>query len=125
MVSRALRIFGLLLLVSGTAAAHEARRPLHRAVADRSLADSGWARQLGAQRRLPPASGPRSAARPAQRRDATGRVWSHVDLSVSRRGGAAAGWTTQRFGNVSYSYSSDGTSCVSQRTAGSVLIRCQ
>jgi hypothetical protein len=60
----------------------------------------------------------------ARRSDATGRVWSHVELG--RRGAhSAGGWTTQRFGSWSYSYSSDGTSCVSQRTAQSVLIRCQ
>lgn len=121
MVSRALRIFGLLLLISGTAAAHgESRLPQR----DRAFVGSDWAKQLssaGSAQRAPQAQ-----ARPGQtpERDATGRVWSHVQLG-QRGSHSAGGWTTQRFGSWSYSYSSDGTRCVSQRTAQSVLIRCQ
>lgn len=121
MVSRALCIFGL-LLVSGTAAAHDASPSPRRAVAERSNTSSAWAAQLAGQASVR-RSAARSEQRPAQSRDATGRAWSNVDLgSASGSGGR---WTTQRFGNWSYSYSSDGTSCVSQRTAASVLIRCQ
>lgn len=112
MVSRALRIFGLLLLSSGAAAAHGDGHRLHRSPSERSLGSSGWAELLSSQHR----SGP------TRERDATGRVWSHVELGGAR---TARGWTTQRLGSWSYSYASDGTHCVSQRTAESVLIRCQ
>ncbi len=131
MVSRALRIFGLLLLIAGPAAAHE--RPLLPGEDARSLA-GGWARQhepgvrrsaidLGA-RRAAPAS--QRAARHAQRRDPSGRVWSTVELRPARlRPGAGGTWTTQRVGDWSHSYSSDGIHCVSQRTAERVFISCQ
>jgi hypothetical protein len=116
MVSRALRILGL-LLVSSTAAASGAGQLQPSS----SAGDSGWARQLSARSSAPHA---RTAAHRTRGRDASGRVWSNIDLGGPRPARAAA-WTTERLGSWSYSYSSDGTRCVSTRTAQSVFISCQ
>jgi hypothetical protein len=114
MVSLALRIFGLLLLVSGTAVAHGENAAQH-GLGRRSHGD--WAAQLRAS--LPRAS---NATR-TRGQDASGRVWSNVGLGTVRSTRPA--WITQQRGSWSYSLASDGTRCVSQRTGQSVFISCQ
>ncbi|MEY2930901.1 MAG: hypothetical protein RL033_1650 [Pseudomonadota bacterium] len=75
--------------------------------------------------RAAPANPQRTSVLHAQHRDAAGRTWSDVDLGA-RQTRAADGntWTTQRFGGWSYSYASDGTRCVSRRSAQTVFISC-
>jgi hypothetical protein len=140
MVSRALRIVGLLLLVCGTSAAQSydgldrPRQSQPRQSQPRQSQPRQALRQIPASAlQAAAASRLRAAPSPSQRsrlvhapqRDAAGRTWSAVDLgSRHTRSADGTAWTTERIGSWSYSSASDGTRCVSRRSAQTVFISC-